>query len=371
MCQPASVAPTCCPATVIPATPASVLIRVPASKLEDFPLTKPASATRTTTATYHADPLPGISKTPYAYSYHGASWRVVIPIQVPTDILKPTLSSLRYMVKYGTTFDDGNSTVQADLVLSTANVEGGVTLAGDDANGLKGLYLPAKSGYAPHIVDENTGVSLLTVSSVKCNGGGAQWSHFIDSHQLYPNIRLANPGSHLYLVFNVAEYPTKDTERFLAAEVAASWYEDVEARKAQDEADRKAKEEAVRKAKEEADRIAHEEATKAKKAEEELQKKISDEVARRVAEAEKSIQAEVDKRVADVESKLRAEAQKASSVSKANAPHVADDAMQDKIQAAAKKHNAVCPQGYGWVKSEHGYVCGGGGHKLTWEQLGM
>ncbi|KAF4568634.1 hypothetical protein EYR36_010647 [Pleurotus pulmonarius] len=50
---------------------------------------------------------------------------------------------------------------------------------------------------------------------------------------------------------------------------------------------------------------------------------------------------------------------------------VADEAMQDRIQAAAKKHNAVCPQGYGWVQSEHGYVCGGGGHKLTWEQLGM
>ncbi|KAF4588409.1 hypothetical protein EYR40_009959 [Pleurotus pulmonarius] len=58
-------------------------------------------------------------------------------------------------------------------------------------------------------------------------------------------------------------------------------------------------------------------------------------------------------------------------MSKESAPHIANEGMLDLIQAAAKRYNAVCPNGYRWMKSKDGYVCGGGGHKLTWEQLGM
>jgi hypothetical protein len=37
-----------------------------------------------------------------------------------------------------------------------------------------------------------------------------------------------------------------------------------------------------------------------------------------------------------------------------------------------KNHpESACTNGYGWVKKDWGYQCRGGGHKLTWEQLGM
>ncbi|KAJ8689015.1 hypothetical protein PTI98_013079 [Pleurotus ostreatus] len=156
------------------------------------------------------------------------------------------LSSLRYMVKYGTKFDDGNSTVQTDVVLSTKAVPGGVSKIGGDIDAVASVYRAVESGYAPRIVTDGSGAPLVTVSAVKCNGGSEQWSHFVDGQELRPNIRLVDPTARLYFIFNVAEYPTKDTERFLAVEIAASWFEDDEARAEKDEADRLAAEEAAK-----------------------------------------------------------------------------------------------------------------------------
>ncbi|KAF4588113.1 hypothetical protein EYR38_010078 [Pleurotus pulmonarius] len=345
---------------VVPAPPMTIITRVADASTddepEDFPFPEPETTSRTTVASYHEDPLPGISKTPSAFLHHGASWKLTLPIPVPTDILKPTLASLRYMVKYGTKFDDGNSTVQTDVVLSSKNLPGGVSKIGGDVDEPADVYRAVKSGYAPRIVDDGSGTALVTVSAVKCNGGTEQWSHFVDGQELRPNIRLVEPTARLYFIFNVAEYPTKDTERFLAVEIAASWFEDEEARAEKDEADRLAAEEAERQAKREAERIAREEAEKAKRAEEELERKINLEVTRRVAE---------------VESRLRVELQASS---RSNAPDAADAAMQSKIESAVARYTgAACPNGFAWSKVEDGYRCNGGtgSHSLTWAQLGM
>lgn len=264
---------------VVPAPPMSIITRVPDVSIddgpEDFPFPESETTSRTTVASYHEDPLPGISKTPSAFYHHGASWKLTLPIPVPADILNPTLSSLRYMVKYATKSDDGNSTVQTDIVLSTKDVPAGVSKIGGDVDDFTGVYRAVKSGYAPRIVNDGSGGPLVTVSAVKCNGGSDQWCHFVDGQELRPKIRLVDPTARLYFIFNVAEYPTKDTERFLAVEIAASWFEDEEARAEKDEADRLAAQKAERQAKREAERIAREEAEKARRAEEELERKIN------------------------------------------------------------------------------------------------
>jgi hypothetical protein len=98
-------------------------------------------------------------------------------------------------------------------------------------------------------------------------------------------------------------------------------------RKAKEEAEREAKEEAERKVKEEVEREAKEEA--------ERQARVAAATA-----AQKQIQ---------------------------NAPPVADSQL---IEQAMKNHPASsCTNRYGWVKKD--CQCRVGGHKLTWEQLGM
>jgi hypothetical protein len=49
----------------------------------------------------------------------------------------------------------------------------------------------------------------------------------------------------------------------------------------------------------------------------------------------------------------------------------ADDMMQKFLQKAAKKHGVECPLALAWHKMDDGYVCDGGGHKLTFAQLGI
>ena len=54
------------------------------------------------------------------------------------------------------------------------------------------------------------------------------------------------------------------------------------------------------------------------------------------------------------------------------APQVADQGMQDLIKAKMKEFDLQeCPNGYKWNKTDTGYVCGGGAHKISFAQLGM
>ncbi|KAG9223408.1 hypothetical protein PLEOSDRAFT_154698 [Pleurotus ostreatus PC15] len=213
---------------VVPAPPAVVIVRQTADKREDLSGAALAPAISPTFGSYRDDPLLHMPKIPSATSRHGGAWRAIIPIQVPQN--SPILSSLRYIIKYSSTFDAGNATVQVDVVLSTEKLKHGVTVMGDADFASHKPYRHSGDGHAPFFVNETTGVSLLTMSAVKCNGGGAQWSHFIDGHEIHPNVRLVGGRWHLYLVFNVAEYLTKDTERFLVADAMASWSEDTVAK---------------------------------------------------------------------------------------------------------------------------------------------
>jgi hypothetical protein len=234
------------------------------------------------------------------------------------------------------------------------------------------------------MIDRNLALCLSTAPAVKCNGGNARWSHYVDHHHLLPDVRIVQP-SNLYLNFHVAEYPTIKTLRCLVIEVSATWTEDVEARKAKEEAERKAKEEAERKAKEESETKAKEEAEAkakeeaARKAKEEVERKAKEETEREAKEeAEREAKEKAERKAKEeAEREAKEEAERQARVATAaaaqkqiqNAPPVADSQL---IEQAMRNHPAsACTNGYGWVKKDWGYQCKGGGHKLTWEQLGM
>ncbi|KIM78294.1 hypothetical protein PILCRDRAFT_90686 [Piloderma croceum F 1598] len=298
------------------------------------------------------------------------TWSLCLSVPVPTDLINPTLRSLVYIIKYATTHDNGNSTVQTDVALMTTSCLTGITLGSPTA---KSLYCSGP-GYGPQMIDRDLALCLSTAPAVKCNGGNAQWSHYVDHHHLLPDVRIVQP-SNLYLNFHVAEYPTTKTLQCLVIEVSASWTEDVEARKAKEEAERKAKEEAERQAKEEAARKVKEEMER--KVKEEAEKKAKEEAERKAKEeAEREVKEEAARKAKEAERKVKEEAERQARVAAAaaqkqiqSAPPVMDSQL---IEQAMKNHPAsACTNGYGWVKKDWGYQCSGGGHKLTWEQLGM
>jgi hypothetical protein len=151
-------------------------------------------------------------------------------IPIPSDLINPTLTSLIYVIKYATSHENGNSTVQADIVLTTraSDIPAGIIFNPADL----GFYREASS-YGPRMVDNDLALRLSMVPAVKCNAGTSQWSHYVDDRHLIPNVRITQP-SRLYLNFHVHEYSTPLTLRSLVIEVSASWAEDLEARKAKE-----------------------------------------------------------------------------------------------------------------------------------------
>ena len=381
------------------------------SKLSSiFPLPPQEAQTARTYSFFNGDPANSGVKN------DASSWTLSLSIDIPSNLINPTLSSLVYFVKYATTYDSGNSTLQTDVVLSTTPCSRDLPAGRTVSNVTElGIYLNNQLGYGSRVVNEDLALCLSTVPAVKCNGGNGQWSHYIDAQRLFPDVRIVKESS-LYLNFHVDEYPTAQTSRILDVQVSASWVEDLEARKAKEEAERKAKEEAARlakeeadrlareeverlakeeavrlakeeadrlarekaerKAKEEADRLAREEAARLAKeradtlARQEVERKAREEVARLAREeAARLAKEEADKQARE-EAERMAKAAKPPSVH--DAPAVADDRMQQLIkEAASKLPGAACAQGFQWKKTSWGYQCGGGGHKLTFEQLGM
>jgi hypothetical protein len=65
----------------------------------------------------------------------------------------------------------------------------------------------------------------------------------------------------------------------------------------------------------------------------------------------------------------RKDLDEAISLHRASLPQIADPQIIE--QAIQKYADQACLKGYDWVKTDWGYQCRGGGHKLTWEQLGM
>ncbi|KZT41447.1 hypothetical protein SISSUDRAFT_279996 [Sistotremastrum suecicum HHB10207 ss-3] len=288
-----------------------------------------------TYSSYHQQPIPELTQ-----REHG-NWILNLSIPVPKDVYNPTLHSLTYIIKYASTFDNGDATVQADVVITPkAFITEGISLEAP-----AGLYSNTGAlGYSPQVVDEAQATCLSSVLGIKSNAGGAQWSHYLDHQHLFPNIRLpgdlAAGGSEagLYLSFQVCEYPTAQTLRCLAVEVASTWLEDVEARKAAEEAaalEKARQEEEARKA---AEQAALEKARKAK----------------------------------DDGNKKKAAARAAAA--KATDGSVADAAVQDLIKERMQELNIQpCSSGYGFkrIESERIYRCDGGSHVITFEQLGL
>jgi len=289
-----------------------------------------------TYASFQEEPLAALS----VNNRNDHTWTLCIAVPIPS-IDNPTLLALSYMIKYGTTCDHGNSTIQTDTILTQESLPEGVLTEATDL----GVY-KNKTGYAPRMVDHDAALCLSTTLAVKGNGGGEQWSHYIDNQRITPDVRVVDE-SHLYLVFHACEYPTARTVRSLSVEVSATWQKEEVEIKAREEAERKAKEEAEIKAKEEAER-------KARWAEERQ-------------EREEARQARAEEKQAREETK-RARAAKLV----ANAPAVADQGMQDRIAETMNRLGlAKCDSGYAFERKEWGYQCGGGSHKVTWAQLGM
>jgi len=119
-------------------------------------------------------------------------------------LINPALKSLVYTIKYASTFDNGDSTVQADVFLTQTSCAEGITKEPTKLD----VYCGATTGYRPMIIDEEIALLISSVPAIKRNGGTAQWSHYIDHHRLTPNIRVTHP-SKLYFAFHAREYATQ------------------------------------------------------------------------------------------------------------------------------------------------------------------
>ncbi|KAJ7483353.1 hypothetical protein FB451DRAFT_1555345 [Mycena latifolia] len=323
-----------------------------------------------TYASFHEEPVVALA----ANTLRDDTWTLCVPVPVPPTP-NPTLLALTYMVKYATTGDDGNATVQTDVLLTSTALSAGVVPGAAPT----GVYR-ASAGYAPRMVDAAAARCLATALAVKCNGGGEQWSHFLDVQHVAPNVRV-RAGAQPYVVFHVAEYPTVRTARSLAVEVSATWQKEEVELKAREEAEREAREEAEAEAEEAADREAREADEKLARDEErqwrEEERQARKEEARERAEAkqarEEARKWREEERQARKEREAREDEARASKPPSVEAaPPVADDKMQDLIKETMEKLNlTTCSSGYEFVKTATGYTCTGGSHHVTFEQLGM
>ena len=246
-------------------------------------------------ASFHEEPVVALS----VNAHHHDTWTLCIEVPIPS-INNPTLLALNYMVKYATTCDNGNSTIQTDTILTAETLPNGVVTESTDLDVYK-----SKTTYAPRMIDHEAALCLSTNLAIKANGGGEQWSHYVDNQHITPGVRVIEE-SHLYVVFNVCEYPTVRTVRSLAVEVSATWQKEEVEIKAREEAERKAREEAEKKAKDEAERRAREEEERQARREE----KAAREEERQAKEQERIARAE-EKRAREEESQARAEERQA------------------------------------------------------------
>ena len=166
-----------------------------------------------TYASYGEDPSGHIFK---LFPNNPDSWTFSLSIPTPTKLSKPVLRSIIYIIMYATTHDNGNSTVKADVVLTTTTCPIGILSKSTDL----GVYRNGP-GYGPRMVDSAKALCLSSAPAIKCNGGTSQWSHCIDHRRLLPNVQVID-SVNLYMNFHVFEYPTAETRRYLAIEVLAT-----------------------------------------------------------------------------------------------------------------------------------------------------
>jgi flagellar biosynthesis GTPase FlhF len=321
------------------------------------------------------------------------------------------------MIKYATTCDNGNSTTQTDTILTTEDLPEGIITENTDLS----VYHQDDSetgstGFAPRMVDHEEALCLSTTLAIKSNGGGEQWSHYIDNQHVTPNVRVVD-DCHLYVIFHVNEYPTVHTVRSLAVKVSATWQkEEVELkaiaeanRKAKEEDDRQAMLEAERRKREDEERQARKEEHDARDQERQARKEEHDARDQERQARKEEHDARDQERQArkeehdardqerqarkeehdardqerqarkeehdarDQERQARWEEKQAREVnSVAFAPAVADDNLQARIDDTREALGLDrCEKGFKFRKTNLGYECTGGKHKITFAQLGM
>jgi len=373
VCLAASPAPAVVPAGQTLARSFSVLAAADGS-FTDYPPQFTADADEALVHTYASfQEQPAIALS--ANSRRDDAWTLCVAVPTPA-IPNPTLLSVNYLIKYATTADEGNATLQTDIVLTTAALPKDVV----SARAALDVYRP--SAGQPRIVDQAAALCLANTLAIKCNGGGEEWSHYVDTQYVTPNVRVRDSAAQVYVVLNVDEHSTFRTARSLSVEVSATWQKEEVEIKARAEEARKAKEAAEKEAQELAEKKAREAEEKAARDEERVWRE--EERQARKDEAKERADA---KQARDEERKWRddfriqwEEERKARAASTAQAakptvaaaPAVADDNIQNSIKATMARLNMdPCPAGYEFVKEAKGYRCKGGSHFVTFEQLGM
>ncbi|KAJ6582612.1 hypothetical protein DFH09DRAFT_1360443 [Mycena vulgaris] len=328
------------------------------------------------------------------------TWTLCVAVPIP-EIPDPTLLSVDYMIHYATIANEGNATIQTDLLLTTASLPAAVV------SGRAALDVYRPTAGAPRMVDRAAALCLATTLAIKANGGGEQWSHYVDTQHVTPDVRV-HEAAQLYVVFNVQEHSTLRTARSLSVDVSATWQREEVEQKALAEEERKMKEAAEKEAREleekrardaKQDRVWDEER---EWREEESQARVDEEQAREEAlswmkaesarrqkewdEEREWRDKERNARVAEKQAReealawMRAESAHreeeraaAARARRAALPASADQRTKEAIERL--KHLAdpggSCSSGYEWLKTETGYKCAGGAHSLTFAQLGM
>ncbi|KAJ7877325.1 hypothetical protein B0H13DRAFT_2279322 [Mycena leptocephala] len=373
-------------APVIPGAHTARLFPVLAAKdgsFTDFPPQLAANADEALVHTYASfKEEPAIALSAAANTRRDDAWTLCLPVPAPS-IPNPTLRSVTYLIKYGTTADDGNATLQTDVLLTTAALPADIVSARQHL----GVYRSGAPGaVGPRIVDQAAARCLATALAIKCNAGGEQWSHFVDTQHVAADVRVRD-GAQLYVVFNVDESSTFRTARSLSVEVSATWQKEEvelkaraeEARKAKEAADKEAKELAEKKAREAEEKKAREEEAawrnderQARKAEAEAraEDKLARKEERKFREEERKLREEErkfreeerkfreeehkfreeERKFREEERKFREEERKAWVVVAAKpsveaAPAVADDHIQNTIKETMEKLNMQpCPR---------------------------
>ncbi|KAF9454869.1 hypothetical protein P691DRAFT_204060 [Macrolepiota fuliginosa MF-IS2] len=162
----------------------------------------------------------------------------------------------------------------------------------------------------------------------------------------------------------------EEAERIAREETQRHAREEVEW-KAHEEAERKAREDAERWSKQQAEVRAKEEAEH--KARLEAERTVREEAERKAKEEEERIiKLEAERKAREEAERKAKEAAAVRPVPKiSEAPHVADEHMQEHIAKVADKLGQKCKNGYAWEKKAHGYKCSGGGHFISFKDLGM
>jgi hypothetical protein len=160
------------------------------------------------------------------------SWMFSLNVPIPDEMVYPTLMSLEYTIKYGTTNGQGTSKIQTSILLtktsnSSSDVDSTRVLDGITTNTPNTSIYRAGVGFPPQMLNGVPTVCLLSVPAVKDNCHTSQWNHYVDRQQLLPHVRIIE-ASRLYLQLHVADSPSPIMLRSLVAEVSATWIEDLQ-----------------------------------------------------------------------------------------------------------------------------------------------